>query len=241
MGRTWVDSVSAVAVVDMPRRALRRLVGRPFVALVLVLSVGGATAGTWASFSAATSNNATFTTGTLILSNDVDGDVATACFSTAAGQDIDGNDRACDALFPTAIHKPGDAATFADVHIRNEGDLAGILETHMASCTNSDAGNGEQFHGTGLACSAVQFTIQENVAGNWTCVYGGTACAFDPTKTIADFVAAHGSFGAGLDLGALAAGTTRDFRVGVQLPGSAGNDMQGRAAVFGLVWRLVQS
>lgn len=234
-------SVDVQLVSRAPDQRMKRSLRAGLVALALLLSVGGATAGTWASFSASTENDGAFATGTLMLSNTVG--AGTACFSTAAGVDINTNDRTCDALLAATVRKPGDSAT-ADVAVKNEGSIDGNLLAYVASCTGSDA---EAFHGTGDPCGVVQVTVQEYTDATRTtasnCRFGavtgaGITCAFGPT--LVGLVDAHGDFTEGLAVGSLVTGQTRWFRVGLTLPSSAGNTMQGRAATFGIVWRMAQ-
>ena len=71
---------------------------------------------------------------------------------------------------------------------------------------------------------------------------GGTAtvCDFsDATKTISALAAAYPS-GGPLGMGALTAGSSRYYEVGVALPSNADNSYQGRSASFDLTWTLVQ-
>ena len=88
-----------------------RLFHKAAIVGIAVLAFGSASVGTWATFAASTSNDATFRTGTILLSNQVG--AATTCVSTS-GSTIVENDRDCDALFPVAVRAPGDTAT-ADV------------------------------------------------------------------------------------------------------------------------------
>jgi predicted ribosomally synthesized peptide with SipW-like signal peptide len=236
-----------MAVVDVvalrPGRGLGALtVRRAIVALVVLLAAGGASAGTWASFTASTSNEASFSTGTLMLSNTVG--AASACFSTAVGDQIDTNDRSCDALFPVAIHAPGGTAS-ADVAIKNQGSLAGTLMAYVPTCANTDSA--AAYHGSGLLCGALQVSVQEYTDASRTtisdCRYGavtgvGVTCAFGPS--LAALATAHGDFANGLALDALTPGQTRWYRVRLLLPASAGNTLQGRSATFGLTWRMVE-
>jgi hypothetical protein len=238
-----------MTVVDLtpPRPSLlsRLTAGKVALVLGVLLAAGGATAGTWASFTASTTNGATFATGTLLLSDKVSSN--TACFSTATGSDITTNDRTdCDALFDgLVVHKPGDSTT-TTVAIANEGTLSGDLTAYIAGCTAGDSA-GTAFHGNGNPCSQLQFTIQEYADSGRTtpsnCLVGsatgvGVTCAFGPT--LADFVASNGSFGSALAVGAMTPAQTRWFTVGLQLPLSAGNTFQGRSATFGLTWRMAQ-
>jgi spore coat-associated protein N len=217
--------------------------------LFAVAAFGGAAtavgAGTFASFSASTTNGgSTFATGTLVLSNQKN--AATACLSTGGGS-TDTNAGTCDALFTTALAKPGDSG-FVDVTLKNEGSINGATLTAYknAACTNANSGS---FNGTGDLCANLQVYVQEytsaanrtaNTTTGGTCVYGGgtaSACAFDATKTLGAFPAS----GTPLTLaGGLTAGASRYLRVYLQFPSTADNTFQGRQASFGFTWAMAQ-
>jgi predicted ribosomally synthesized peptide with SipW-like signal peptide len=219
--------------------------------LFAIAAFGGAAtaigAGTFASFSASTTNGSnTFATGTLVLSNQKN--TATACLSTGAGTTTDSNaNGACDSLFSTTLAKPGDSG-FVDVTLKNEGSINGATLTAYknAACTNANSGT---YNGTGDLCANLQVYVQEytsaanrtaNTTTGGTCVYGGgtaSACAFDATKTLGAFPAS----GTPLTLsGGLNAGASRYLRVYVQFPTTADNTYQGRQASFGFTWAMAQ-
>jgi hypothetical protein len=206
----------------------------------------GAGAGTFASFSASTTNaGSTFASGTLVLSNQKN--AATACLSTGGGTTDTNANAACDALFATTVAKPGDSA-FVDVTLKNDGSINGTTLTAYknAACTNANSGS---FNGTGDLCANLQVYVQEytsaanrtaNTTTGGTCVYGGgtaTACAFDASKTLGAFPAS----GAPITLaGGLNAGASRYLRVYTQFPSTADNTFQGRQATFGFTWAMAQ-
>jgi predicted ribosomally synthesized peptide with SipW-like signal peptide len=219
------------------------------------LLLGGAGAGTFASFSASTTNSATFATGTLVLSDKVD--AGTTCYSTGSSlgdtsTNTDTNANAnCAALFTMALNKPGDEAT-AELDLKNEGSVDGsALQLYANTCSTGDVAT-ETFHGSGDLCPAVLMTIQEydsatnrtndDVSGtNGNCRYGATtganvACAFGGTATLGNLPLS----GSPLGLGAFQAGATRYLRIRVQLPQTATNDVQGRQVSTSLTWRVIQ-
>jgi hypothetical protein len=217
--------------------------------LFAVAAFGGAatavSAGTFASFSASTTNaGSTFATGTLVLSNQKN--TATACLSTGGGSTDSNANGSCDQLFAASVQKPGDSA-FVDLTLNNAGSInaSGLTAHANAACANANTGT---YSGTGDLCAALQVYVQEytsaanRTAGTTTggtCHYGGgtaTACAFDATKTAAAFPAS----GSPLSMGAMNAGATRYFRIYAQIPSSAGNDVQGRQATFGFTWSMAQ-
>lgn len=207
------------------------------------IALTGIGAGTFASFSASTSNGGTFATGSLVLSNQKD--TATACLSTG-GASTDTNSNACDQAFALTVKKPGDAAT-ANITLKNEGSInaSALAAFATSACTAADASG--SYHGTGNPCSAVSVYVQEfSDAARTTpssCRYGGgtaTTCAYDAAKTLSTFGTTYANAGSALALGATTAGTSRYFTIGLQMPSTAGNEMQGRQATFGFSWQLVQ-
>jgi hypothetical protein len=107
---------------------------------------------------------------------------------------------------------------------------------------------GESYAGTGSPCGAIRFYVQRWTDSTFTvpaaCLYGGAvapACNFgDATKTLGAFASAYPSSATGLAIGGLAARASAYVTVGVELPPSAGNAFQGRAATVDLNWFLAQ-
>ena len=218
--------------------------------LFAIAAFGGAAtavgAGTFASFSASTTNGgSTFATGTLVLSNQKN--TATACLSTGGGSTDTNANGSCDSLFSTTLAKPGDTG-FVDVTLKNEGSINGTTLTAYknAACANANSGS---YNGTGDLCSTLQVYVQEytsaanrtaNTTTGGTCHFGGgtaSACAFDATKTLGTFPAS----GAPITLaGGLTAGASRYLRVYLQFPTAADNTFQGRQASFGFTWAMAQ-
>jgi predicted ribosomally synthesized peptide with SipW-like signal peptide len=198
--------------------------------------------GTFASFSAETTNPGnTFATGTIVLSNTVN--AGSACLSSAGGVNTNIN-AACSAIFNASVQKPGDTA-LNNLDLQNAGSLnAATLLLTAGACTPSDAA-GESFHGTGNPCTALDVYVQEWSDASHTtathCWYGGTTvantCDFsDNTKTLGALATASP-----LTLtGGLTGGAHRYFTIGVELPSTAGNSYQGRAATDSLTWHIDQ-
>ena len=213
--------------------------------LVLGLVAGLAGAGSFATFTAQTTNPGnTFASGTIVLSNTANS--GTACLSTAGGSTDTNSNGSCDTLFNLTVKKPGDSGE-ATVRVQNAGSLAAsTFNLFSSACTAANAA-GENYHGTGNPCSSVQVYVQEFSDSGFTtassCKYGGgnaTTCAFESTKTLADFVTNHGSSSTGASLGSLSAGATKYYKIGVQLPSTAGNTLQGRSASLGFNWHAAQ-
>jgi hypothetical protein len=205
---------------------------------------GVGAAGSFASFTASTSNSGTFATGSLVLSNEKN--ALGACFSTNGGS-TDSNSNACAALFALTVKKPGDSST-VDLTIKNEGSLGGsALKAFATSACSPGPAAGETYNGTGDPCTAIDLYVQEFTnAGRGTaltCLYGGgdgTTCDYDDAKTLAAFGTEYPDADDAISFGPAISGATRYFTVGVKMPSSAGNSMQGRTATFGLTWSLVQ-
>ena len=191
----------------------------------LLLTVAGASAalalsggGTFASFTASTSNDAnTFETGTLLLTNTVG---ETTCFSTAAEAATDTNTASCAALFDVPIEKPGDSGS-ATVTLANAGSVDGTLSVATTDCTGSVEASP---HGSDADafCDALVLTVSD---GGAEPLYEGTVGAFDAA-----------------DLADLAGGEDLALSLTVALPhGENDNALQGLGASFGLTWTLDQA
>lgn len=229
---------------------------RKILLTLMVVGAVGSTisAGTFASFTARTTNTAsTFSAGTLVLGNQKD--TATMCLSNAGGS-VTGThlNNSCDTLVAVTVRKPGDLAE-VDLSLQNLGSIDGLLTAYASQ--NCQAGNDltQPFNGTGNACTTVRMTIEEFASQadrtadipSW-CWYGGlagtSACDIDGTglKTLTNWHTNHPSTGATpLDMGAIQAGATRYFRITLKLPVGASDQLQGKMATFGYVWRLDQA
>jgi hypothetical protein len=227
--------------------SLRRKV---LLSLGVVAGIGAlAGAGTFATFTAQTTNPGnTFANGTLVLSNTVNS--GSACLSTGGGNtDVNANG-SCDVAFDLSVQKPGDSDT-EDLTLQNVGSLAASVLNTFGTCTDGNSA-GETYHGTGNPCSEVQFYIQQySDSGRTTpsaCLYGGAVvantCDFSDTNaTLHDFVTTYHDVASGLPAGPLAhlgGADTTWFTIGVQLPSTADNTFQGRAATLALNWHITQ-
>ena len=229
---------------ERPRRARAFAAWIPALVVAAVFLFGGA--GTYAAFSATTSNPGTFATGTLVLSNTKDAE--TACLSIGNDPNTDDNANDCSALFSASLRKPGDIAT-ADVTLENVGSIDAtdlLVFAPATGCVDSDA---EASRGAGSPCSSLRLTVQEFDSAArttaTTCWYGGGAggqtCSFDATRTPAHFAATHvDALTDPVEAGPMASDDVRWFRISVELPATAGNAVQGRQASFGITWMLAQ-
>ena len=222
---------------------------RTFVSLFIALAaIGVLGAGTFATFSAETRNPSNlFANGTLVLSNKVN--TNTACLSTGAGTSVDAanTNSNCDAIFNMPLQKPGDSAS-SNLTIKNVGSLAGVLSVYSTACVDSVRA-GETYSGSANACDKVLIQVQEFSAATrlpserTDCLYGGETvanqCDFsDATKNLSDFA---GYSSAPLDLGSLAAGADRFYKVAILEPSTVDNSAQGKKANMNIVWHLEQA
>ena len=207
---------------------------------LVAVAAGGS--GTFASFSAETTNAGnTFATGTIVLSNTVN--AGTACLSTNGGSTDTNIYAGCDKVFQLSVKKPGDTYTADQLDIQNVGSLAAsALKFTAGSCAASDAA-GQTYHGTGNPCGSIDVYLQEWTDNTYSvashCWYGGgagTTCSFDDTKTLSTI-----SGVSPITLtGGLGASSHRYFTVGLELQSAAGNNMQGRTATADLTWHIDQ-
>jgi hypothetical protein len=203
------------------------------------LTVGG----TFAILNSQESNaKSSVASGTLTFNNLVN--AGTACFSYGGPASPGNVNNACAALFTSATQNYPGVPITAKVTITNNGSLdASHLSVYMPSCT-SGVTPGAPAPGGGNPCASggAQFYIQETDA-SWvatTCRFPSAAgaCVFN-ANSLNTFATNASSAAGALDLGAGPAhGQARYFMVGMQLPSSASNTLQGQAAQFGLTWHL---
>ena len=236
---------------------------RKLLLAVLLVSLTGSAfgAGTFASFNATTTNQAsTFATGTLLLSNNhVTGNT---CFSNAVGNgaqsnaEVDDNiNGTCDALFTTTTSKPGDMATI-DLILSNTGTIdASSLSMVVTACTTATPG---AFHGSVAAkiCAAdagLKIQVQEYTASGRT--GGGSAvakCIF-PVAAGAACAGNYGFVGNGFagttfstfnTAGITNSGGAKYITFTINFPGggnvTSDNQYQGLSAAFGITWTITQ-
>jgi predicted ribosomally synthesized peptide with SipW-like signal peptide len=240
-------------IVQPPAAPEKRRFPRWALAALAALLLAGAGAGTFASFSASTTNSATFASGTLVLTDKVD--AGATCYSSGTstsdvGTNTDSNDNAnCSALFALTVKKPGDNAT-ANLTLKNDGSIdATALKAFVNSACVSSNEPSETYHGSGDLCSALLLSIQDYGTDSTRatpagCLYGGasgnTCDGSNPATTLAAFGAAYPDGNTTLPMGTMTAGTFRYLTIGLQFPSTATNDVQGLKTTFGLKWQIVQ-
>ena len=183
---------------------------------------------------------AKISSGTLTFSNTVN--TATACLSYNGPASPGNVNSSCDPLFlNTTLMYPGTPAT-AQVTITNNGSVDGTsLSLFMPTCTAVTSPGAPAGGGNPCAASGAQFYIAEENALNGTqsCIFpttGGT-CGF-AASTLA-FVATRNSPASTISLGkGPDHGASRFFVIGMQLPSTASNTLQGEEALFTLAWHL---
>jgi hypothetical protein len=166
-----------------------------------VIAITGA--GSFASFTAQTTNDAAFRTARLELSNSVDS--AASCFSSGVGTSatadaatLDNNDNvACDVLFDDFV-EPGNTAT-AGIDLSNENSNT---ESILSVYTNGGCVDGINLGpnaGSDTLCDDIQLTIQTvtdntyTVVSNAGCIYPAATCNTAP-GTLDGFATASTGF-----------------------------------------------
>jgi hypothetical protein len=215
-------------------------VKRILVSMILIGSMSYLTvSGTFALLVGETSNNASnISTGTLTFSNTV----TSTCLSNAGTLNVN---TSCDALFSSStLMYPGALAT-AKVTLKDTGSLtAKNLYVYMPSCTHTTSPLAPTIAGATDPCAinGAQFYVQETDA-SWNatkCWYpaGPTTCALS-ASTLFGFKATYASSGGALSLGGGPAGLgSRYFIIGLELPTTAANTLQGQEALFDLTWGM---
>lgn len=200
--------------------------------------------GTFALLNSQESNaGSSVASGTLTFSNTVN--TGTACLSYSGPSSPGNVNSSCDALITSATQNyPGVAITPVKVTIANNGSIdASDLSVYMPSCTAS-ATPGAPTPGGANPCAAngAQFYLQETTS-TWTptkCWFpsGAGACAFAASSLFV-FASNYLATTSALDLGAGPAhAQSRYFLIGMQLPSTASNALQGEAALFNLTWHM---
>ena len=195
-------------------RARKVLIG--VMAVSTVAAVAGA--GTFASFSASTTNDASFTTATLALSNTKAGGTGT-CTSNVGLANLDTNDKACDAaVTPTALVW-GTTYT-ADLTLANatSGSTAALKLFADAACSSADTGSPAGTATSTQVCTAVSMQVQEYTTSGFSTASSKCAYPFNASVACATFDTGTNFpiYSSALSLGNLVNGTSRFFRVQIK-------------------------
>jgi predicted ribosomally synthesized peptide with SipW-like signal peptide len=254
-------TMTAATASTSARSSVRKWV---VTALVVGAAATIAGAGTFASFSASTSNNGNvFSTGRIELSNTKQ--AGTTCVSGhtgpggAAQASLDTNDNTCDSLINLTLAKPGGAAQEGRVALANTGDYNGLLQLFVpgAGCTNATVASPA---GSGNLCNKLEVYIQETNSTYTTpvasCVFpfnAGAACntSFSAASDSLADLASSATPAAPKPTTPITinTGVTKYFVVKVSFPSAgfdvngngADNAFQNRSAAFGLTWRLQEA
>jgi predicted ribosomally synthesized peptide with SipW-like signal peptide len=215
--------------------------------LATMIVVGGISSltvgGTFALFNSEESNGKqSFASGTLTLSDTVTSGSATACFSYGAGSSANVNNT-CEGVFAMSSDNYPGVTAKAKVTLLNNGSLDGTgLSLYMpGGCTTVVNTNAPSAGGGDMCASAffyVQETDQSGVATKcWYPAAAGVTCT--TASLLSTFKTNYTSTIASLALGAGPAhGAARYFEIGMQIPSTATNTLQGEAAQFGLTWHI---
>lgn len=229
--------------------------------LYSLMIVGGLastiSAGTYASFNAATEQSASFQSGTLVLDRMVG---ATSCFSVG-GTGAPGNTNtdtnangSCDATISVNRLRIGQS-TYVDLTLTNAGTLGGTLSFGAPVACTSDNNPGATWSGGGDMCINTAWTLQEWTSGFGSelgsCAYpvnGGSSCSLtapatltpnpSPPSPITSATPGLPLIGSPQAVGTLESGASRYFRLTFQLPTGVDNQLQGMRAQFKLTWQL---
>lgn len=172
-------------------RARKFIIGTMMVGAVAAI----AGAGTFASFSASTTNEASFTTARMAITNNTNCVTPAGVAGTGvASADVDTNNKVCDALFPDPL-TPGVLAT-KDVEIQNVGDVSGALKLYALANCGVTVNNASYDMGTATnLCDRVQVSFHNDTTNQ--CLYpvavGACATITDSTtgQSFNDFSGAH--------------------------------------------------
>jgi hypothetical protein len=241
-------------MIGRPYRRVRASSGRAsstwFMKKVLatLIVIGGLSSltvtGTFALLTSQESNaRSTVASGTLTFSNKVS--TGTACLSYSGPSSPGNVNTGCQALITSATQNyPGVPISPVSVQITNNGSIdAASLSVYMPSCTAAPTpGAPSPGGGDPCAVNGAQFYLQETTSSGTatTCWFpaGPTTCVFN-ANSLRVFAVNLGTTSSALNLGpGPAHGQTRYFKVGMQLPATANNNLQGEAAVFALTWHI---
>lgn len=181
--------------------------------------------------------------GTLTLSDKVG---ATTCLSFGGAASPANHNGTCSSMFSNStLLYPGSTAT-ANVTVANTGSLDAALSLFMGSCTATSSPSAPAAAlGGGNPCTAsdVSFYVEESNSAftSHTCLWpvpSASACGYTASTMYYMSQGANSETSA-ISLGALNhGGTPRYFIIGISLPTTASNTLQGQEADFSLTWRL---
>lgn len=205
------------------------------------LTVGG----TFALFNSEESNpGSSIASGTLTLSDTVTTGSASACFSYGAGSSANVNNT-CEGVFAMSSDNYPGVTGIAKITLLNNGSVdATGLSLYMPGGCTTVANTNAPSAGGGDMCASALFYVQETDSNGvatkcWYPAAAGVTCT--ATSLLSTFRTNYTSTIASLNLGAgpaHGAAAARYFEIGMQIPSTATNTLQGEAARFGLTWHI---
>jgi hypothetical protein len=233
----------------------KRFTSKTYLKLLIVagiLAVIGGGAGTFATFTAETTNaNNVFANGTLFLHSTPDG--GTTCQSES---DLTGNSGTCTYLFGTTL--ANNVTSIAKLQLNDAGTIdASDIKFNIAGCTvapNTTAAAGNTVPGTGStvtfgtapSCTDLRLAIQET-ASNYTtnvwCAYGtgsGNDCTIDAGHNLADATSVKTLKTTAGATATLAAAASRYYVIQINPSVASDNTLQNRKAQFDITWHIDQ-
>ncbi|MGN6372947.1 MAG: SipW-dependent-type signal peptide-containing protein [Solirubrobacteraceae bacterium] len=222
--------------------------------VVGLIAVVGGGSGTFASFSAETTNKEnTFKTGTLLLSDSVKS--GTACFSNEAASNKEESN--CSAVIKAEEMKPGEGKSNY-LTIKNVGTLASSdLKLWGSTCAEKEdtkafeKGAAKNEITPGKVCEELKISIEQDEeagAKATKCLVGkavgvgNEACKEEEGVTLKSWLESNSSGEKAFTFSgdSLEPAAQRFYTVYLYLPKAAGNEYQGRIAEFGLTWHIDQ-
>jgi spore coat-associated protein N len=202
---------------------MKKILGLTIAAVMIMVMVGG---GTWAYFSdTETSADNSLTAGTMDLN-------------------IDGGNSVVN-TFTASNVAPGDTGSGSST-LDNVGNLEGELDIAITALVNTGGSGGTEFEDGvgdlgGVALMAIYIDVDQSGtfnAGDIGLKYDGTTYSFPATLQYASI----DSYSTAWDAAAtMSAGAQYDVMIDWEVPTSAGNNIQGDAVSFGILFTLEQA
>jgi hypothetical protein len=230
---------------NMFGRVLTSNLGR-VLGTLLVIGVAGSTVtyGTFANFTAQTSNTGnTFSTGTLALNNVTSSQ--STCLTVVSGvNNVSPDCNAIIALANTPGMAPGGTVQSAQVGIYNRGTLPiSQIKLYADTCSYGDnpGVTDATQRGAGNPCPVVNISVKNDT--QTSCIVGAASTCV-PTSTVSGGTLGTFPTSTTTALSALAtalpAGQGVTYTFSVQVDPSAGNDVMGRIATTTFRWQATQ-
>jgi hypothetical protein len=225
----------------------KRFSSKTYLKLLIVagiLAVVGGGAGTFATFTAETTNAGNvFANGTLFLHSTPDG--GTTCTSES---DLTGNAGTCTYLFNTTLLN--NVTSVAKLQLNDAGTIAASdIKFKIAGCTigtNVGVTGVTTTFGSAPTCANLQLAIQEtqsNYTTNVYCAYGtvsGNDCTIDTGHNLTTATSLTTLKTTGAANADLAAAASRYYVIQINPSVATDNTLQNRKAQFDITWHIDQ-